>query len=112
MGGLSWGFGYLGQPHLLTRYMAIRRTADLPKAGTIAMGWTLLSYWGAPFIGVVGVAVLGPNLADPEQVMPLLAKALMPGWTPAGDEHDDHAMQADNTNRWPADAAHVSGQRR
>ena len=80
VGGLSWGFGYLGQPHLLSRYMAIRRTSELRKGGLIAMGWTLLSYWGAPFVGLVGVAVLGPDLADPEQVMPLLAKALVPGW--------------------------------
>jgi sodium/proline symporter len=80
VGGLSWGFGYLGQPHLLTRYMAIRKTRELRKAGLIAMGWTLLSYWGAPMIGIVAVAVLGPDLADPDQVMPLLAKALVPGW--------------------------------
>jgi len=80
VGGMSWGFGYLGQPHLLTRYMAIRRTRELRQGGLIAMGWTLLSYWGAPMIGIVGVAVLGPDLADHEQVMPLLAKTLMPGW--------------------------------
>jgi len=80
VGGLSWGFGYLGQPHLLTRYMAIRRTGELRQGSLIAMGWTLLSYWGAPMIGIVGVAILGPDLADPEQVMPLLAKALVPGW--------------------------------
>jgi len=80
VGGISWGFGYLGQPHLLTRYMAIRRTSELPKSGVIAMGWTLISYWGAPLIGLVGVAVLGPDLADPEQVMPRLAIALLPGW--------------------------------
>lgn len=80
IGGLSWGFGYLGQPHLLSRYMAIRKTSELRQGGLIAMGWTLLSYWGAPMIGIIGVAVLGPDLADKEQVMPLLAKALMPGW--------------------------------
>ncbi len=80
VGGMSWGFGYLGQPHLLTRYMAIRKTSELPQGQLIAMGWTLLSYWGAPMIGIVGVVILGPDLADPEQVMPLLAKALVPGW--------------------------------
>jgi sodium/proline symporter len=80
VGGMSWGFGYLGQPHLLMRYMAIRKTAELRQSGLIAMGWTLLSYWGAPMIGIVGVAILGPDLADPDQVMPLLAKALVPGW--------------------------------
>jgi len=80
VGGLSWGFGYLGQPHLLSRYMAIRRTAELRTGGAIAMGWVLLSYWGAPLIGIVGLAWFGPGLEDPEQVMPLLAKALVPGW--------------------------------
>lgn len=80
VGGLSWGFGYLGQPHLLTRYMAIRRTSELRQGGLIAMGWTLVSYWGAPAIGLMGVAILGPDLADAEQVTPLLAKALVPGW--------------------------------
>ena len=80
VGGLAWGFGYLGQPHLVTRYMAIRKTSELRQGSLIAMGWVLLSYWGAPFIGIVGVAVLGPDLADTEQVMPLLAKALVPGW--------------------------------
>jgi sodium/proline symporter len=80
VGGLSWGFGYLGQPHLLTRYMAIRKTSDLRRGGLIAMGWTLISYWGAPMIGIVGLAVLGPNLADPDLVMPTLAVTLLPGW--------------------------------
>ena len=80
VGGLSWGLGYLGQPHLLTRYMAVRKTADLRRGGLIAMGWTLISYWGAPMIGIVGLAVLGPGLADPDLVMPTLAVELLPGW--------------------------------
>ena len=33
-------------------------------------------------IGIVGVAVLGPDLADPDQVMPLLAQALVTGYAP------------------------------
>ena len=80
VGGLSWGFGYLGQPHLLIRYMAIRKTSELRQGGLIAMGWTLISYWGAPMIGILGVAVLGANLADPDTVMPALALELMPPW--------------------------------
>ncbi len=80
VGGLSWGFGYLGQPHLLARYMAVRKTSDLRRGGLVAMGWTLISYWGAPMIGIVGLAVLPNQLADPELVMPQLAITLLPGW--------------------------------
>ncbi|MCK5690307.1 sodium/proline symporter, partial [Myxococcota bacterium] len=79
VGNLAWGFGYLGQPHLLTRYMAIKKTSDLRYGSLIAMGWVLLAYWGIVFIGIEGIAILGPDLADPEQVMPLVAKALLPG---------------------------------
>jgi len=78
--GFSWCFGYLGQPHLLVRYMAIRRVEDVPKGQAIAMGWVLIAYWGSPMIGLVGLAVLGPALENPDQVMPLLTIALLPGW--------------------------------
>ena len=80
IGGLSWGLGYFGQPHLLTRYMAIRRVRDLRQGSLIAMTWVLIAYWGAAFIGLLGIGVLGPELSDPEQVMPLLARALVPAW--------------------------------
>ncbi len=79
VGGLSWGLGYMGQPHLLTRYMALRKTSEARTGGLIAMGWTLISYWGAPMIGIVALVVLGPDLA-PETVMPALAEFLLPGW--------------------------------
>lgn len=80
LGGLAWGFGYLGQPHLLARYMAIRKPRDLRPGTTIAMTWVLIAYWGAVMIGLVGTGILGPDVPDPEKVMPLLAMTLMPGW--------------------------------
>jgi sodium/proline symporter len=80
LGSLSWGFGYLGQPHLLSRYMAIKNAVQIKRGTLIAMVWTLIAYWGAPMIGLVAVGILGPDIADPEMVMPLLARALMPGW--------------------------------
>jgi sodium/proline symporter len=80
LGSLSWGFGYLGQPHLLSRYMAIKSALDVRRGTLIAMSWTLVAYWGAPLIGLVAVGILGPDVSDPEMVMPLLARQLMPGW--------------------------------
>ncbi len=80
LGSLSWGLGYLGQPHLLTRYMAIRKPAEIRRGTVIAMVWVLIAYWGAAFIGIVGAGVFEGSLADQEQVMPLLARTLLPGW--------------------------------
>jgi len=80
LGGLSWGLGYLGQPHLLTRYMAIRKPRQIRTGALIAMVWVLVAYWGAALIGIVGAAWFDGSLADQEQVMPLLARSLLPGW--------------------------------
>jgi len=80
LGGLSWGLGYLGQPHLLTRYMAIKNPREVRRGTLIAMIWVLVAYWGAAMIGIAGAGWFEQSLADQEQVMPLLARALLPGW--------------------------------
>ncbi|NIM18863.1 MAG: sodium/solute symporter [Candidatus Latescibacteria bacterium] len=80
LGSLSWGFGYLGQPHLLSRYMAIRQPRDIKQGMLIAMIWVLIAYWGAPLVGIVGAGTFDQPLADQEMVMPLLARQIMPGW--------------------------------
>jgi len=80
LGSLSWGLGYLGQPHLLTRYMAIRSVGLIRRGTLIAMIWVLIAYWGAAMIGIVGAGTFEQGLADQEQVMPLLARYLLPGW--------------------------------
>jgi len=81
LGGLSWGLGYLGQPHLVIRYMAIRNPIEIKKARTIAILWALPGITGAFLIGLVALNYFGPDYfsnVDVEQAMPLLAKELLP----------------------------------
>ncbi|MFL3027280.1 MAG: sodium/proline symporter [Candidatus Neomarinimicrobiota bacterium] len=81
IGGLSWGLGYLGQPHLVIRYMAIKNPKDIKKAKLIAILWALPGILGAFFIGLVALNYFGPDffiINDVEQAMPLLAKELLP----------------------------------
>lgn len=76
---MSWFFGYPGQPHILTRYMAIKDEKKIWNSTFIGMTWVIISLWGAVFIGIIGLAYFG-SLADPEKVMPLLAMNLLPEW--------------------------------
>lgn len=78
-GSLSWMLGYTGQPHILTRYMAIKDRKRLREATAIGTVWALISLWGAVIIGLAGVVYIG-NLTDPEKVMPALALKLLPRW--------------------------------
>jgi sodium/proline symporter len=79
IGGLMWGLGYLGQPHLLVRYMAIRSPSEVRRGQTVAVSWVLLAYWGAAFTGLMGIGLL-PGLEDREDIMPEMAKMLLPAW--------------------------------
>lgn len=79
--GLAWGLGYMGMPHLLTRFMAIKNPNQLRKGAVIGISWAVLAFWGAMFIGLFGTVLFaGQAIADQEKVMPMMAIQLLPGW--------------------------------
>ncbi len=81
IGGLAWGLGYMGQPHLLVRFMAARKPEDLRKGVVIGISWSVLAFWGAMFIGLFGItAYFAGTITDPEKIMPVMATSLLPGW--------------------------------
>jgi sodium/proline symporter len=90
IGGLSWGFGYMGQPHLVTKFMAINHPDAIRTGKKIAIVWTVLAYVGAALIGVVGITLihysevptgaLSGLESDPERILPILANFLFPAW--------------------------------
>lgn len=61
---MAWGLGYFGQPHILTRFMAIRSPDEIKPARQIAMTWVLISLACAVLIGMVGRACLPELLSD------------------------------------------------
>ena len=78
IGGLGIGLGYMGQPHLVTRFMAIKDPRKLRQGTLIAICWALLAFWGAVFIGIVGLGLFGNIFADQEEIMPYMTKTLVP----------------------------------
>ena len=87
LGSLAIGLGYMGQPHLVLRFMAITRPEEVRKGATIAVGWALIAFFGAVLLGLTGLAWFGPEamgegqlIADQEQLMPLMARTFMPEW--------------------------------
>ena len=80
LGGLGIGLGYMGQPHLVTRFMAIKDPRKLRQGTMIAICWAVLAFWGAVFVGIVGLGLFGNIFADPEQIMPYMTKTLVPAW--------------------------------
>lgn len=76
----AWGLGYLGQPHILVRYMAVRTTRDIPIARRICVSWMSLSMLGAVLTGFVGIAYFTEHPIEPESVFIIFSQKLFSPW--------------------------------
>lgn len=75
--GLGWGLGYFGQPHILTRFMAIQSPDMIRKSRTIAMIWVIITLAAAVAIGVIGKAYM-PDLGDGETIYMAMINSMFP----------------------------------
>ena len=79
--GLAWGLGYFGMPHIIVRFMAIRKPSLIKKSATVAIIWVVLSLGAAIVIGYLGRAYLGTELianGETESVFIKLVRELFP----------------------------------
>ncbi|WP_019354362.1 sodium/proline symporter PutP [Streptomyces sp. AA1529] len=77
---LSWGLGYFGQPHILTRFMSIRSTRDIPLARRLGVMWVIVVLTGASLVGLAGIVALDKPLDNPETVFIALSTQLTSPW--------------------------------
>jgi len=76
---LGWGLGYVGQPHILARFMAAQSaTETIPQARRIAMSWVTVTLICGTLVGLIGIAYLPEPLAgaDSEKVFIFMTSAL------------------------------------
>ncbi|HSP74849.1 MAG TPA: sodium/proline symporter PutP [Cryobacterium sp.] len=76
----AWGLGYVGQPHIIVRFMALRTPQDAKAGRRIGIGWMILTALGAIATGLIGIAYFQQNpevtLSNPETVFLLLSQIL------------------------------------
>ena len=68
--GLAWGLGYFGMPHILVRFMAIKKPSMAKKSAVVAITWVVLALVAVIFIALFGRVLVGESLlATGEQSM-------------------------------------------
>ena len=84
---LAWGLGYMGQPHILARFMAAENFGTIKKARRIGMTWMILCLGGAMAVGFFGIAYFaahpdqaGAVTANKETVFISLSQILFNPW--------------------------------
>lgn len=76
---LAIGWGFLGVPQLLVRFMSARSEQSLVPAMRVSVFVILCFGLGAVLVGMAGRALL-PGLEDQETVLPVLATTLFNPW--------------------------------
>lgn len=78
---IAWGLGYVGQPHILARFMAAESMTKLDSARRIAMVWMVLVLIGSVATGLAGIAYFAESpLDNPETVFIALSQQLFNPW--------------------------------
>jgi sodium/proline symporter len=81
LSAFGWGIGYMGQPHILSRFMAIKRPQDLPLSGRIAIIWNVFALSGAILTGLGGAAYfIDAPMNNHEYVFIALSQTLFDPW--------------------------------
>jgi len=60
--GLAWGLGYFGMPHILVRFMSIKKASMIKTSSTVAIVWVVLSLGAAIVIAILGRMLIGAEL--------------------------------------------------
>ena len=60
--GLAWGLGYFGMPHILVRFMGIKKASMVKKSAIVAITWVVVALFAVIVIAVFGRMLIGQEL--------------------------------------------------
>ncbi len=88
--GLAWGLGYFGMPHIIVRFMSIKKASMVKKSATVAIIWVILSLGAVILIAYLGrmlsvdgipvVSTLLEGKGAQETIFIFLSRKLFPGF--------------------------------
>lgn len=79
--GLGWGLGYFGMPHILVRFMSIRKPSMVKKSAVVAIIWVVISLAATIVIACFGRILIGGELltsGSQELVFVKLSRSIFP----------------------------------
>lgn len=76
----GWGLGYFGQPHIITKFMGIKRIDEMKKAQYIGLLWQSITLIAAIFVGMIGLSFFAGGIANSELMFVVMTKQLFPAF--------------------------------
>ena len=73
---VSWGLGYFGMPHIITKFMGIRDVKEMNKSKWLGMSWQFVTLSAAALVGLIAIAYFPERLDKPELIFVEMVKDL------------------------------------
>ena len=77
---VGWGLGYFGQPHIITKFMGIRKVTEIKKSKLVGMSWMTLALGFATLIGLLGVPFFKGTLTIHSEVFIQMVNRTFPSF--------------------------------
>jgi sodium/proline symporter len=74
---LSWGLGYFGLPHVLTKFMSIDKPENIRKAKYLGITWQIFVLGAAAAIGLLAHGFV-PDIQNPELIFVAMTEGIFP----------------------------------
>lgn len=81
--GLAWGLGYFGMPHILVRFMSIKKPSMIKTSAIVAIVWVVIALSAVCVIAYLGRLIVAPELlpaGKQELVFITLARKFFPAF--------------------------------
>lgn len=75
----SWGLGYFGMPHVITKFMGINNVKEIPKSKWVGISWQIISLFAATLVGLIAIAFFArTSVGDSQLVFINMTLQLLP----------------------------------
>lgn len=74
----GWGLGYFGQPHIITKFMGIKKVSHIKKSMCVGMSWQVIALGSATLIGLIAIPYFFHGIKSPELVFVQMVKETFP----------------------------------
>jgi sodium/proline symporter len=64
----SWGLGYFGMPHIVTKFMGIKNVEETYKAKYVGITWQIIALTFSTLIGLIAIPYFIGGISDPQLI--------------------------------------------
>lgn len=73
---MSWGLGYFGMPHVITKFMGIKNVNEINKSKWFGMTWQMFALGGALMVGLLAIPFFNGISVEPQMIFIEMSRKL------------------------------------